>query len=255
MKNWILIPLIFLAGLVIGGLQPRGELRRLHRELDTRKQAERTPPPQERQLASFLNMLPMDTPRRGDPLPASAPERGAGETRLLAGATGLVSEAASTNSWREPTPAERSAAFQARLDTAAEAWKMRTEVARNTFAAKTGFTPQDMGNFDVLMTAMNVRMKDFFVKTAEKLESGEAFTPETGVRLMSDLTQSMVLTYDEMDRKLPATWRNDAGGSFDLVTYVDPNVVKPLIKVADKLPQPGESRARLGGGRPNPFRP
>jgi hypothetical protein len=255
MKAWVLFPLIFLAGLVIGGLQPKGEIRRLRQELDTRKKAEQAPAPRERQLASFLSMLPVDTPRHDDP-PAYTHDAGNAATQILMTATGLVAETGGTNHWQTMTPAERTAAFQARLDQAAEAWRLRAEIARGTFAAKTGFTKTDMDNFDVLMVSMNVRLEDLFKQTAKQIEDGTEFTPETGVRLMNGLTQSMVLTYDEMDRKLPATWRTDAGTSFDLVTYVDPKVVQPLVKVQDKLPKPGQGRGRFGGGPPGgPFHP
>jgi hypothetical protein len=65
----------------------------------------------------------------------------------------------------------------------------------------------------------------------------------------------MVMTYDEMDRKLPATWRTDAGASFDLVTYVDPKVAQPLVGVQDKMPRGGEMRRNRFGGDGGPFRP
>ncbi len=259
MKGWIIVPLIFLAGLLIGGVQPRSELRRLRKDLDTRKKVESAPASQDRQLASFLNMLPM-APSARDAQPAR-PSAGTNQAEL-AGAqadatTGTVAEAGTDKHWKDMTSEERTAAFKARMEQAAEVWRLRTEVARGTFASKTGFSEKEMTDFDVLMTSMNVRLEDLFVKTAEQLKAGEAFTPETGIRLMNGLTESMVLTYNEMDRKLPATWRQDAGTSFDLVTYVDPVVVAPLMEVQDKLPKPGEMRRNRFGGEPgpNPFRP
>jgi hypothetical protein len=251
MKGWIIVPLVFLAGLLIGGVQPRSELRRLRKDLDTRKKVESTPAPQDRQLASFLNMLPMATPAH-EPQPVR-PEAGTNMADLAGSSTdsptGSVAEAGGEKKWKELTPEERTAAFKAHMEQAAEVWRMRAEIARGAFASKTGFTEKEMTDFDVLMKSMNVRLEDLFVKTAEQLKAGETFTPETGIRLMNGLTESMVLTYDEMDRKLPATWRQDSGTSFDLVTYVDPVVVKPLVEVSDKLPGPGgPGRGRFGGG-------
>jgi hypothetical protein len=256
-KAWVLIPLVFLAGLVIGGLQPRGELRRLRQELETRKKVERTAPPQERQLASFLSMLPMDAPRADRATASAAYTNDAGNaaTQIMMTATGLVAESGGTNRWQQMTAEERKAAFQARLDQAAEVWLMRAEVARGTFAAKTGFTDLEMTDFDVLMGSMNIRLLDLFKQTAEQIEAGGEFTPESGIRLMNGLTQAMVMTYDEMDRKLPATWRTDAGASFDLVTYVDPKVAQPLVGVQDKMPRGGEMRRNRFGGDGGPFRP
>jgi hypothetical protein len=256
MKYWILIPLLFLAGLVIGGFQPRGEIRRLRQELDTRKKAERTAPPQDRQLSSFLNMLPLETARPDSPPASFTHDAGNAATQIMITATGTLAETGGTNTQTELTAEARSAAMKARIDQAAEAWRLRAEVARNTFATKTGFNDREMTDFDVLMGSMNIRLLDLFKQTAQQIEEGAEFTPESGVRLMNGLTQAMVLTYDEMDRKLPATWRTDAGASFDLVTYVDPAVATPLITVADKLPNPGRTgRNRFGGGQPNPFRP
>lgn len=259
MKAWILVPLVFLAGLVIGGLQPRSELRRLRQDLDTRKKVESAPAHQERQLASFLNMLPMAPPAH-DPDPA-LPNTNSPPASLAAASaeapTGTVTAAGGEKPVPNMTPEERAAAFKARIEQAAEVWRLRAEIARGSFASKTGFTEKEMTDFDVLMKSMNIRLEDLFVKTADQLKAGEAFTPETGIRLMKGLTESMVLTYDEMDRKLPATWRQDAKTSFDLVTYVDPAVVAPLVEVQDKLPQPGDRpRNRFGGDAGhNPFRP
>ncbi len=255
MKAWVLLPLIFLAGLIIGGVQPRSELRRLRKDLETRKAVERRPPPQERQLASFLNMLPMDTPGRRDRTDAVNPTNAISENGTTNGvaATGLVANAVSTP--QEQTPEERAAAFKEQLDKAAEAWRLRAGLARSAFAANTGFNEREMTDFDVLMTSMNVRLQDIFKQAAEQIKSGDSFTPETGVRLMNALTDAMVLTYDEMDRKLPATWRKEGGATFDLVTYVDPVVVAPLMDVQDKLPKPNDMRRNRFGNGPNPFRP
>lgn len=261
MKFWFVFPLVFLAGLLIGGLQPRGELRRLRQELETRKKVENTPPAQSRQLASFLSMLPVDTPVRDPERDHARVSTSRVETAETDNgtATGHVAQLADTRKNRAAmTPEERAEAFKARMEQAAEAWRLRAEIARSGFASKTGFTDKEMMDFDVLMKSMNVRLEDLFIKTAEQLKAGDPFTPETGIRLVNGLTESMVLTYSEMDRKLPATWRKDAGASFDLVTYVDPVVVKPLVEVQDKLPAPGEMRRnRFGGGPPppSPFRP
>jgi hypothetical protein len=260
MKGWIIVPLVFLAGLLIGGVQPRGELRRLRKDLDTRKKVASAPAPQERQLASFLNMLPMAPPPHGA---QTARQDGGSNTSDLAGgpaetsATGTVAGTDGGKPWKDMTPEERAASFKARMEQAAEVWRLRADVARSTFASKTGFTEKEMTDFDVLMKSMNVRLEDLFAKTADSIKAGETFTPETGIRLMNGLTESMVLTYDEMDRKLPATWRQDSGSSFDLVTYVDPVVVAPLMEVQDKLPKPGEMRRNRFGGEapPSPFHP
>lgn len=255
MKAWVLFPLIFLIGLVIGGSQPRSELRRLRNELETRKQVERRPPPQERQLASFLNMLPMETPGRSDRTDLAASTNAFSENGTTNGITSTGTVARTDGDPQEQTPEERTAAFRENLDKAAEAWRLRAGLARHAFAANTGFNDREMTDFDVLMTSMNVRLQDIFKQAAEQIKTGDSFTPETGVRLMNALTDAMVLTYDEMDRKLPATWRKEGGTTFDLVTYVDPVVVTPLLEVQDKLPKPNDVRRNRFGNEPNPFRP
>ncbi len=260
MKAWFVFPLVFLAGLLIGGAQPRSELRRLRGELETRKKVESAPVSQSRQLSSFFSMLPMETPR-----PAEDSASGPGANRLEPAAES-ASDTASTHAesganapknWRTMSAEERATEFKARMEQAAEAWRLRADLARAGFASKTGFTDSEMTEFDVLTKAMNVRLEDLFRQTADQIKAGEPFSPETGIRLMNGLTDAMVLTYDEMDRKLPATWRKDSGNSFDLVTYVDPVVVAPLMEVQDKLPAPGGPGrgggpfgGRFGGGRP-----
>lgn len=257
MKAWFLLPLVFLAGLVIGGLQPRSDLRKTRQELETIKKVAHTPPSQDRQLSSFLNMLPMDSRVREKEPAAASSTNGQPAAAAAEAPTGSVAQAGEAPAPQpEQTPEERAEAFKARIEQASEAWRMRAEVARAAFVSKTGFNEKESTDFDVLMKSMNIRLEDLFKQTAEELKQGGAFTPETGVRLMNGLTASMVMTYDEMDRKLPGTWRQDAGTSFDLVTYVDPAVVQPLTEVQDKLPKPGEmGRNRMRGNGPNPFRP
>ena len=258
MKAWFLFPLLFLTVLILGGAHPRSELRRLRRELETRKQAEAAPTPGKQRLRDFLALLPLETPP-----PPRAPTTATAEPAVAAPETTSTPDAAPDPAGPAPEPEaaptaetdEQVAAFKTRLEQAAEAWRLRTELARAGFASKTGFSEREMAAFDGVMDAMNLRILTLFRQTADQVVAGESFSAESGIRLMNDLTSALVFTYDEMDRVLPATWRPDAADSFDLVTYVDPSVAAPLLEVQDKMP----AWRRPGGpgwiGRPPRSRP
>ena len=58
---------------------------------------------------------------------------------------------------------------------------------------------------------------------------------EAGLRMMNEITDALVLTYDELNRSMPPSWSDDAGNEFQLVDYIDPLVAMPLSGLEDTL--------------------
>jgi hypothetical protein len=56
-------------------------------------------------------------------------------------------------------------------------------------------------------------------------------TPETGIKIMNDLSSSLVLTYNDLDRTMPGGWRTNAGPKFQVFDFINPDVAKPLTEV------------------------
>ena len=69
----------------------------------------------------------------------------------------------------------------------------------------------------------------------DRVEGQETISTEDGIRLFNSILDSVVLTYDEMDRKLPENWREGVGDDFQLMEMIDPRVAKPLLKLEDKM--------------------
>jgi hypothetical protein len=137
-----------------------------------------------------------------------------------------------------PRRRRRGQSLEARINEAAELWRMRSDIARNTFISNTDLDEDQAAQFDVLVAAMNMRLQERIESWAEHLQqSEETIDAETGMRVIGDLTDAMVMTYDEMDRVLPEGWREASGGSVDLTDFIDPTVATPLIEVEEQLGQ------------------
>ncbi len=235
-RGWVWIPLVFLAGLILGALHPRAELRQTRNELETRKKAEQTPPTQVERLDRLLQLLPMDPPRadsRSQRLPASpASDTASADPESPPALSPTNTDASSAENL---TPEERRAQFEARLKQAAEAWRLRAEIARNTFAAQTGLNATELAAFDAAIQTMNSRLETLFSDLANRLRQGETMTPETGLAVLHDASGILLDAYQELDESLPPTWRTDAGPTFDIVQQVDPDVLNPLVEVRDAL--------------------
>jgi len=120
-----------------------------------------------------------------------------------------------------------------RIDEASEAWRVRSEIARNNFVTRAELTPEEAAKFDTLVEAMNLRIQNCFQAFADAVQAGEPITPALGARMIHDLSEAVVLTYDEMDRELPS-WRQKAGG-LDLGDMLDPATAEPLLPIEDRL--------------------
>ena len=267
MRQVILVPLALLLGLVVGAWGPRSELRQVRddvKRLEGLLKESRSAPKNNLETFSRLLNLPDGRARQG-PAPArsnavvavslstNSPEAAAGGSNSLSVTFGAHGGASGAR-----TAAQDRATLRERIDQAIELWKVRSDIARSTFMANVHMKPEDAAQFDVVVEAMNVRLKERMGYWADQMKSDQfQMGDEQGIRMMSDLGQVMVLTYDEMDRKMPQGWRGAAGDDFHLVDMVDPSVATPLIDVQDKLSRPpsassdgGDSRGPFGGHGP-----
>ncbi len=242
---WIVLAL--LTGLVLGALGPRAELRRARQEvkdldilLKSRSQARSTA------LADVTGMLRLsESVARGRSAAAS-------NAAPVAAASPATPSAASNVVAQAKPPHDRARErrdLREQIDKAAEVWRVRSDVARSAFLANAGLDAEQAANFDVVMEAMNVRLKERITFWADRFRDGSELSQETGMRMMNDLSGVLVLTYDEMDRKLPPTWRTTGGAQMEMTDFVDPAVAEPLIGLEDRLP-----RRRHGGPGGPPFR-
>jgi hypothetical protein len=134
-----------------------------------------------------------------------------------------------------PPPPPDPEEMRRRIEEAARLWEIRAELARDGFLSSIGADEEQSLRFDVLMEAMNIRLEHAIESWAQVLVAGEMPVREVGVRMMNEISEALVITYDEMDRGMPSTWKQNAGPEFQLIDYIDPTVALPLSGVADRL--------------------
>jgi len=232
MKHFVWIPIALLLGLILGGWGPREDLKLARQELDLlrSKETRRTENPV-RTVTDWVRIPPSASQEPAAP-PASA-------------------EAVATNgpaTVAQAAPAETPEGLRKQIDAAIELWKVRSDVARSTFLARANFDQEQTTRFDVLLSAMNLRLRATIEQIAARLRAGEPPTPESGVQAVHALSGALATTYDEMDRTLPPTWRTTENGPLDLVDFIDPSVAEPLIGVEQLLPR-GRRGVRFQMGR------
>lgn len=252
MKAYILIPFALLLGLVLGGWGPRSELKTAHDELKkTRRLLKDVNAGRGgSDVGRVTQLLGIDERAQNahpDKKIRPAPEEGKQESQAADRAPAVpradtdVSqpEAGETRSSESGNSGEQNpdqgSGMQRNIDDAIELWKLRSDIARSTFLANGRFSEEDAVDFDVLVEAMNVRLRHSIESWSDAVKEKEKAGAEEGIRLVNEVTDVLVLTYDEMDRKLPENWRDTGGKGLHLGDFIDPSIAKPLIKVEDKL--------------------
>lgn len=228
-KSWVWLPVALVAGLMLGGWGPRQEVRRLKQELELA----RTETPRRAggvaALGALGQVIPLPDPSRPRPAePALEPPEdfAAPEPEIEA----VAPEEESGDSGGDPADT-----MSHRMDQAMEAWRLRSELVRNTFVAAAALNAGEAARFDTAVAAMNLRLKNDLQQLADRIRAEESVTPEDGLRLMHELSGHVVLAYDDLDRAMPASWRVAAGPGFNLADLVDPSVAEPLIGLEDRL--------------------
>jgi hypothetical protein len=107
----------------------------------------------------------------------------------------------------------------------------RANELRTNFVAQAELSDPETVRFDVLMASLNMRLKEQSEKWREAMESETMTRAEVRARAMAEISDAMVVTYDELDRNMPAGWRDAAGTNFNLMTFVEPEVWRELRPV------------------------
>lgn len=232
MKSLAWIPVALLLGLALGAWPAKNEVKTLREETERLRKEAKTRGGGAGTLGQLTQMMriPDSAAATTNPRPVVRPAA----TNAIAG----VSTNASPR--RRPPFAEvrpqpgDARSMRERIEAGMEAWRVRSDIARNNFIANTGLDAAQAAQFDVLTQAMNLRLKDRLVKFAGEAKNGKKITPESGARIVNDLSGAVVMTYDEMDRTLPA-WRKDGAGRFDMADFIDPSVAEPLIDIEGEI--------------------
>lgn len=242
MKNWYLIPLAAIVGIVAGSWGPREDLEKFRenvREERTQKKVSAT--------AGFdafarLASIPDVAKRRpkaktkGD---ASGEKGETGEKGERVGTNGVEVAAQRRPKWSREDLA-------ARIEEAAELWNTRVELAKTQWKGRLGIGDGvSSASFDSALATMNETLRDTMEAFAEEIENAGRMTPELGLRMMGDLTRNLAEAYDAIGAAVPAERREEVS-EIPVHEFIDPMVAEPLIGVQDKLE--GGFMMR-GGGR------
>lgn len=239
MKQVVWIPLAVLAGLILGSWGPRLEAKKLRVDNDALKKELKQKGGAQNTLGALTQMMHIPD---ADAAPAARPRPAV--TNAPAATTNELPAATNAPPRPRRPREELRRDFRERIEQGMEAWRIRSDIARNNFLADAKFTPEQTAQFDVLMKAMNLRLKDRLTKFAEEVKSGQKVTPESGARVIHDLSGAVVLTYDEMDRTLPSTWRGSGPKPLDIADFIEPTVAEPLIGIEGEIEAAEAGRRR-----------
>jgi len=237
-KFFFLLPLVCLAGFIVGSWGSRADLRAL-KELDKnekRSAAEQKPDG----FDTFARMAKIPEtarhPRRKRPsrtslrrsviavtnVPKSEVSAAAPQT------TNAVDGAAEPSGRRTPDD------LAVRIEEAQEMWATRVDVARAQWKAKLSLSGETEKAFDDALQEMNEKLYASVSALAERLASEEKMTPELGFRLMGDTSAILAETYDKVGACVPQDRRGEVS-EMQMIDFIDPAVAEPLIAVQDKL--------------------
>lgn len=254
MKAYILLPFVLLAGLVIGGVGPRSELAELRAELEQMKKLVPGSGGAGAGISEVSSLLGIARAGSGAGKRADDWDSQREETAVEAGKQDAeVKKAGEENSAAEDGAVKAAGAavpeeleddteggdgdgkFAADLDRAIELWQTRVDIAKSTFIANTRLNDAQAAQLETMLAAMNIRIGTTIDKFAADVKDAESVQPEAGIRLVNDITESMVLTYDEMDKTMPKGWRRRSGESFSLTDFIDPEVARPMVGLEGKF--------------------
>jgi len=226
--------LALVIGYLLGGWAPRSDVYSLENkiaqlELKFEERAYGGNP----SLSGITQML--NVPDKSAPIPSGSEEENTTEPVPAEPSEPSPSEEEGSPVDAEDTVPEEPESFEERIEQAADLWGMRSDIARDSFLTNINATEEEAGRFDVLVEAMNIRLETTIEKWAQTLNEDSIPSREAGLRMMNEITDALVLTYDELNRSMPQGWTDDAGSEFQLVDYIDPLVAMPLAGVEDKL--------------------
>ena len=229
------LPLVFIAGGLVGYYGPAEELR----SRDVREQEEKTKAKPKNAFGSFTELVNIpEVAKRPRRVKDTAPA-----TNTTAVATTSDEQPTGTNATVEATaPRRRRVApedLRARIDEAAELWRTRIEIARASAIEKLGLDDKGAESFNDAIEDMNAKLRESIQIVADRVASSESLTQELGVRLMGDIATSLAETYDSLATCVDEDHRGEVS-RLELTNFIDPSVGEPLIAVQDKLEDFGE---------------
>jgi hypothetical protein len=235
---WVMAAL--LTGLVLGSWSMKADLRKARKEIVALKQELEKKGGRQTGLEGITSMLKLpaaDRSRRPTERVAMA-SADSDATKPTPAAAFASGDSAYTN--RLPHFRRRRAdtnAVRERFQAAIDLWKVRADLARNSFVSNVTTSDNQTAQFEVTMAAMNLRLSNSILAWVEYVQEAQTVTPETSIKIMSDLSTTLVWAYNDLDRTMPEDWRDRAGPRFQVFDFINPQVAMPLVEVEEVFRQ------------------
>ena len=238
MKNWFVIPLAAVAGMIAGSWGPRADLAALES-----LKAERAVKSEINRKSGFRAIADL----------AHIPDRAKGRrlkdedgNTVKSGGTKIAGqEGEGTNAISRPKPPHgmmmrmNRADLKARIEEAKELWQTRCELARTQWKAKLGVKDGDAGSFDRVLDDMNAELTDLMREFTEEIEQSRTLSAELGVKMMSAVTRTLSESYDALGECVDEGRRTEVS-NLPIHEFIDPSVLEPMVTVQDYLEPPEE---------------
>ena len=234
------LPLVFIAGGLVGYYGPAEELR----SRDVREKEEKTKAKPKNAFGSFTELVNIpEVAKRPRRVKDTEPTTNTTDVAGRLGEAPLPGESAGGRVGDAPLPEKRRRVapedLRARIDEAAELWRTRIEIARASAIEKLGLDDKGAESFNDAIEDMNAKLRESIQIVADRVASSESLTHELGVRLMGDIATSLAETYDSLATCVDEDHRGEVS-RLELTNFIDPSVGEPLIAVQDKLEDFGE---------------
>jgi hypothetical protein len=120
--------------------------------------------------------------------------------------------------------------FAERMAEFTNEWARRAAAGRSNFIAAANLGEAEVARFDVVVAAMNIRLADVLDPVIADLQAGLPITPADRARLVKELGDVLVLTYDELSRGLPDTpVQGVTSNPVNVVQFADPRYM-PFLR-------------------------
>lgn len=228
MKNWFLIPLAAVVGLVVGVWSSQSDLAALKDAKVVRQaRAESSEKGGFGAITQLVN-IPARTRASRPPLP---PETNSVAVAAASGEAGRRRRHAASRVWRAED-------LKDRIEEAKDLWRTRSELAKSQWKAKLEVGGESERRFDETVDAMNADLRDLMGEFADEVERARTITPELGVRMLGAVTRTLSEGYDALGECVDPSARGEIS-NLPLHEFIDPSVIEPMIRVQDYVEPAG----------------
>lgn len=245
MKYLLFIPFAILLGLAAGSwaersklMQLRSEIRDLKKELKSNNRSGKFSA-----INSIIKIPEKKSGRKPGQAKSASVTQGDSKNDIsaLTENPGDISQVESTNSVakkrrhrKSHIPDPKSENYETELKEAKELWQTRVEIAKSQWVSKLDLDAEGEALFDEAITAMNEEIYQTMEVVADGLKNSDHMTTEAGMRVVNQITGTLLDTYDELREVVPQEKQGELE-TMEMPDFIDPAAFDPLVDVRDKL--------------------